>query len=71
MKYEDYIKKLRYQEALIAMKTGIKVKQNNFIYFLGKSDREQPYTLIIKKNKIPIVKKGFKSIEKAGFFQVI
>lgn len=61
---------MTFTEATDQMKNGIKVKQGNLIYFLGKSTRDEPYTLFLKKGKVPFVKCGFKKINKSGVFSI-
>ena len=59
---------MNYEEALKEMKKGNKVKQGSFIYFLGKSTVNEPYTLRLRTGTTPIVTSGFKKINKNGLF---
>jgi hypothetical protein len=59
---------MTYEEATKKMGNGEKVKQGQFIYFLGKKDNSEPYTLFMRTNKLPLIKSGFKGIKKHGLF---
>lgn len=62
---------LTYKEAINAMGDGNKVKQGNYIYFLGKKERFTPYTLIMNKGSVPKVIPGFIEINRDGLFSLI
>jgi hypothetical protein len=61
---------MNYDEAYQEMKIGKKIKQGKYLYFLGKSDRSEPYTLIMRINKPPLVRKGFKKIKKRAILSL-
>ncbi len=57
---------MNFNEALDVMNQWGKVRQGKYIYFLGKQNKSEPYTLI--KNRIPIIKKGFLMIDENKLF---
>jgi hypothetical protein len=59
---------MNYEEAMILIKNGQKVKQGSFVYFLGKRTKDEPYTLKIIRGRPPLVIKGFKKMNKKRMF---
>ena len=59
---------MNYEAAFKEMEKGIKVAQGAFIYFLGKENKNEPYTLRLRSGRTPLVISGFYRINKKGSF---